>query len=164
MLDLIDVLNNEGCLYKFSREYSPEAQEFMGGSLIFEKPLAVTGHAKNMQGVTEIYASVKGSLKTECARCGGEAGYSFEFDFTDNIKHEGDDDGIELLGTKIDLCGVVLKEILSRIPITILCKPSCKGLCPKCGANLNKTTCNCTSIESDAVWEKLKLLNLKDEV
>ena len=164
MIDLIDVLNNDGCLYKFSREYSPGALEFMGSMLAFEKPVIITGHAKNMHGVTEIYANVRGSLGTECARCGGEAGYSFEFDFTDTVKHEGNDDGIELCGTKIDICGAALKEMLSRIPITIFCKPSCKGLCPKCGANLNKTTCNCTGIESDSVWEKLKLLNLKDEV
>ena len=164
MLDLIDVLNNEGCLYKFSKEYSPEAQEFMGGLIRFEEPVTVTGHVKNMQGAIEIFAKVSGTLKTECARCGDEACYSFSFEYFDEVSHEGYEDGIELIGTKIDLGGAVLGEILSGLPITILCKPDCKGLCPKCGANLNKTTCNCPSVESDAVWEKLKLLNLKDEV
>lgn len=164
MLDLIDVLNNEGYLYKFSREYCPEAQEFMGSTLTFDKPVTVTGHAKNMQGAIEIYANVRGAVKTECARCRDEAIYRFSFDFTDEVAHEGYEDGIELCGTKIDLGGAVLGEILSRLPITILCTSECKGLCPGCGANLNKTTCNCPSAESDAVWEKLKLLNLKDEV
>ncbi|MBO4896780.1 MAG: DUF177 domain-containing protein [Clostridia bacterium] len=164
MLDLIDVLNNEGCLYKFSKEYSPEPQEFMGGTLRFEEPFTVTGHVKNMQGAIEIFANVKGSLKTECARCGDDARYCFSFEYFDEVAHEGYEDGIELIGTKIDLGGAVLGEILSNLPMSILCKPDCKGLCPKCGANLNNTTCNCPSVESDAVWEKLKLLNLKDEV
>ena len=164
MLDLIDVLHNEGYLYKFSKEYRPKAQEFMGSTLTFDKPVTVTGHAKNMQGAIEIFASVRGSLITECSRCGDEARYSFSFDYLDEVAHEGYEDGIELVGTKIDLGGAVLGEILGNLPMTILCTPECKGLCPKCGANLNKTACNCPGVESDAVWEKLKLLNLKDEV
>ena len=28
-------------------------------------------------------------------------------------------------------------------PFVVLCQPDCKGLCPHCGANLNRETCDC---------------------
>lgn len=42
---------------------------------------------------------------------------------------------------KIDLSPVVRDEMLLAMPISPLCRPDCKGLCPVCGENLNETTC-----------------------
>ncbi|MEO6051918.1 MAG: DUF177 domain-containing protein [Pyrinomonadaceae bacterium] len=61
--------------------------------------------------------------------------------------------------SKIDLAEVVREQILLSLPEQIFCREDCKGLCPKCGANLNLIDCKCASDEVDPRWEALK--NLK---
>ena len=44
-----------------------------------------------------------------------------------------------------------LRESLAlELPSLPLCKPDCKGLCPRCGANLNEGPCNCPTEETEA--------------
>jgi uncharacterized protein len=42
---------------------------------------------------------------------------------------------------KVDLSPRIRDEVILAVPQYPLCSPDCKGLCPICGANLNKTTC-----------------------
>ncbi len=162
ILDLSEVLSNYDYTLKFSREITMENEKVFGSDMIFEKPVLVSGFAKNMSGTIEVFANLKGEYKTECARCGGEAVQTFSIDYINTVG-DGEEE-IPLQGTSIDLSDAFYEEIICDKPMCVLCKPSCKGLCPKCGCNLNTTDCDCTSFESDAVWEKLKNLNLKDEV
>lgn len=46
-------------------------------------------------------------------------------------------------GYQLDADRLVYGEILLAWPMKVLCKDDCRGLCPKCGANLNQTECNC---------------------
>jgi uncharacterized protein len=62
-------------------------------------------------------------------------------------------------GEKIDLTDLVREQILLDLPTQILCQEDCKGLCQKCGANLNEVNCNCEENEIDPRWSALK--NLK---
>ncbi len=55
----------------------------------------------------------------------------------------------------IDLAPLVLEQIVLQIPIKPLCREDCKGLCPRCGANLNETTCDC---ETEAVDQRFAIL------
>jgi len=43
----------------------------------------------------------------------------------------------------IDLSPEIREEIIVGMPMKPLCKPGCKGLCPKCGHNLNESNCGC---------------------
>jgi DUF177 domain-containing protein len=53
------------------------------------------------------------------------------------------DSGLLMPETGIIDLGPVLREYaVLEIPISPLCKPDCKGLCPICGNNLNECTCN----------------------
>ena len=51
-------------------------------------------------------------------------------------------------GDTIDLCEDVRQSLVLEIPIWSLCIESCKGLCPKCGENLNIAECNCSESEA----------------
>ncbi len=44
---------------------------------------------------------------------------------------------------EIDLSEILTEEVLLALPITFLCRESCEGLCPRCGANLNEGACRC---------------------
>ena len=58
--------------------------------------------------------------------------------------------------TEIDVSQEVRDLVILSLPPQIFCSPDCKGLCPRCGANLNAETCRCTKDEMDPRWEALK--------
>ncbi|MBM4294554.1 MAG: DUF177 domain-containing protein, partial [Deltaproteobacteria bacterium] len=48
-------------------------------------------------------------------------------------------------GENIDLQGIVREQIILSMPLKPLCHEDCRGLCPGCGANLNREACTCES-------------------
>ncbi len=58
----------------------------------------------------------------------------------------------------IDLTPVLREYAVLEIPISPLCKPDCKGLCPICGNNLNESTCNHDDDAGDPRLASLKSL------
>ncbi|MDD5774149.1 MAG: DUF177 domain-containing protein [bacterium] len=64
---------------------------------------------------------------------------------------------------EIDLENEIKEDLLLAIPIKILCKAECKGICPNCGQNLNVKKCSCVQEETDIRWEALKEIKNKLE-
>jgi uncharacterized protein len=50
---------------------------------------------------------------------------------------------------------VVREQVLLSLPTRTLCKADCKGLCPRCGQNLNTATCSCGETPTDPRWNAL---------
>jgi uncharacterized protein len=48
----------------------------------------------------------------------------------------------------IDLGPCVWEEVVLNVPLKFVCKPDCRGLCPRCGANRNEMPCACGSGET----------------
>jgi len=46
-------------------------------------------------------------------------------------------------GEVVDLESILREQIILMLPLKPLCAETCKGLCPRCGANLNRETCQC---------------------
>jgi uncharacterized protein len=46
-------------------------------------------------------------------------------------------------GYKLDVDRLVYSEISLNIPMKVLCKETCKGICNRCGTNLNRASCEC---------------------
>jgi uncharacterized protein len=65
---------------------------------------------------------------------------------------------------KIDLSKDVRDYALLALPMKKLCSEDCKGLCPKCGKNLNDGSCNCKDERIDERWEPLQNLKLKSKL
>lgn len=59
-------------------------------------------------------------------------------------------------GEELDLQELAREQILLSIQMKSLCSESCKGLCPRCGADLNLETCGCVTKEIDPRLEALK--------
>lgn len=57
---------------------------------------------------------------------------------------------------ELDLGEVTSEQVLLNAPMKPLCSEACRGICPKCGANLNETSCGCRTGEADYRLEKLK--------
>jgi uncharacterized protein len=65
-------------------------------------------------------------------------------------------------GDFIDLTPVICEQIILQIPIKALCNEECKGLCQHCGANLNNSSCNCSSNVIDSRIAVLKNFIIKN--
>ncbi|MDH7604042.1 MAG: DUF177 domain-containing protein [Melioribacter sp.] len=59
---------------------------------------------------------------------------------------------------KINIDQDVFDYVELSIPMKKLCREDCKGLCPKCGTNLNESQCNCNLDINNDIWEPLKKL------
>lgn len=66
---------------------------------------------------------------------------------TDIEEETADSDYLE--GAELDIDRLIYDEILINRPMKVLCKEDCKGICRKCGTNLNYKTCLCDQREKD---------------
>lgn len=76
-----------------------------------------------------------------------------------------EDMGMELVRSgRIDLLAVIQEAVVMALPMRPLCRQDCKGLCPSCGADLNRAQCTCAGAAPDprlAVLAKLKIPQTK---
>lgn len=59
-------------------------------------------------------------------------------------------------GDRINLSEIVREQILLDEPVKHLCSDDCKGICQKCGKDLNEGPCNCKEEHRDPRWDVLK--------
>ncbi len=109
-------------------------------------------------------------VKYECDRCGASFKSSLKSDYKmvylmNEAPLETDSINISYLSRiedKIDTISDVREFALLSVPMKKLCKENCKGLCPKCGSDLNKEQCKCITEEIDPRWKPL--MELKDKL
>ncbi len=74
-------------------------------------------------------------------------------------REEGEQQEVQVISPEtnmVDLGDDVRQYLLLAVPAKLLCRESCAGLCPRCGANLNREQCTCAQEETDPRWEDLK--------
>lgn len=109
-------------------------------------------------------------VKFECDRCATEYKTSLKSDYKmiylmNEAPEETDSLNVTYISRdadKIDIKSDVREFALLSIPMKKLCKEDCKGLCYKCGKNLNIEQCSCSTEEIDSRWKPL--MNLKDKL
>ena len=92
-----------------------------------------------------------------CDRCLEEVAVTISLSFDKKIplqesetsEGEETEEADYMNGFCLDVDRLVYDEILVNWPMKVLCKDDCKGICRKCGANLNLQPCNCEDIELD---------------
>jgi len=113
--------------------------------------------------------SLFAKVKYECDRCSKETERAVSNQFMlsylfSKEKQVSDDFNLKIITPdedKIDLSGDVFEYAELALPMKKLCYDDCKGMCSKCGKNLNEVSCNCDlTIEND-IWAPLK--SLKDK-
>ena len=61
-------------------------------------------------------------------------------------------------GGEIDVGDLIRQHVSTNQPISYVCSEECKGLCQKCGINLNEKECNCATTHDDSPFAVLKKL------
>ncbi|MBN1321859.1 MAG: DUF177 domain-containing protein [Thermoleophilia bacterium] len=111
--------------------------------------------------------SAKARVYGPCARCLNEAVVEVpaeqqEFAPTARAGWEDSDLSVFIEDLVVDVAGVTREAIVLALPEQLVCSPECKGLCPRCGQDLNLGECSCEAIEGDERWQKLRELELRD--
>jgi len=100
-------------------------------------PLNVTADIERVGNTVLARTQIKTRLSFVCARCletlEHDSVQDFQFDYL-----------LEPTTEFIDLGEDIRQELIVGLPIRVLCKDDCKGICPKCGMNLNKEQCHCS--------------------
>jgi uncharacterized protein len=140
-------------------EYAPDVTQVGPLPVIGRADLIVEnrGHRDQVADI-RIRAAYHGPFELLCARCvepvptpvRGEFDLIFRPQFADAEAGERaitpDETEIGYYDESgLSLEDVVREQVLLSLPSRTLCKEDCKGLCPRCGQNLNQATCNCTS-------------------
>ena len=106
-----------------------------------------------------VQGDFKGQTRLECVRCLTEFPYTLHWNFTELYaftKRSVSESGLLLPDdAHIDLQPLIREYALLELPISPLCKPDCKGLCPECGEDLNLTDCGHRP-EPDSPFSALK--------
>lgn len=84
-------------------------------------------------------------VEAECGRCLKSIALPIQTEFTEMFvfahKDRGEDEHLLPEDGDIDLGPIAREQFLLEVPINVLCRPDCKGLCAVCGANLNEEDC-----------------------
>jgi uncharacterized protein len=138
--------------------------------LCLTKPLHFVGVIENAAPFLELRGEVSTSLELVCSRCLQRFGMDLQLEIAEVYTNKADslseDDEIYFFeGDEIDIAPALLKAVFMELPMHPLCKPSCKGICPQCGADLNVSPCTCENDNVDIRLEKLKSLfdSMKNE-
>ncbi|MBP3250504.1 MAG: DUF177 domain-containing protein [Ruminococcus sp.] len=107
-------------------------------------PISIKGRVYNRAGVVYLEYTASFTLDHTCDRClkDFQREYQLSFDHIVVPSLSGDnDDYIVADGECIEMNDIAVTDILLQLPVKILCKEDCKGLCMVCGCDLNQCTC-----------------------
>jgi uncharacterized protein len=170
------ILPEEGLRLKFSEGPSWFEHCFAGSELPeFSLVTAEVDCLITRSGATVyIRGRLEAAIRQECSRCLEPATLSVGGDFAYTLvpdKEEFEEE-IELSaaeletgyyrGDFIDLSPLICEQIVLQVPIKVLCSEDCKGLCPRCGTNLNRGSCHCRLEDVDERLAVLKNFRVKN--
>lgn len=169
-IDVADLKRSPGENIHLELESPLPALEVDGEKVSFEGPARASLDISNTGKGLLVEGQVGGRLKVNCARCLEPFLLPVETFFSETYYPEGSEEvnqeereeWIPFSGDILDITSEVLKSILMGLPMKLVCQPDCRGLCPRCGQNLNIAPCGCDREDLDPRLAVLKDL-LKGE-
>ena len=169
-LDLRPLLAGEKLLtfdYELAPDIDPEDTSSFLYGVSFPSPMKVKGEITNTAGYMRMHLDMSVDYSTVCARCLAPVNGEFSLSLEKTVAPKNllvglDEDKLDdyaiIENGFLDMDEPLLCELEMAFPIRFLCREDCKGLCPKCGNNLNDGECGCVTKEIDprlAPFQKL---------
>jgi uncharacterized protein len=111
-------------------------------------------YAQRVSGELVVRGTLAAELEMRCARC--SEFFSTTVAVSDFLRAYSAPKGMD----SVDITEDLREEILLHIPGFAVCSADCKGICPRCGVNLNKGSCTCEKEEGPNPWSALDNLSL----
>ena len=127
------------------------------------EPVLASGTVRNTAGVLVMTGSVHTTIHGVCDRCASDFDQYVEIPIdvvlvTELMNEENEDEWVfPLEGDSANLEEIVRTVFVLNLDSKLLCKEDCKGLCHRCGKNLNEGPCSCQK-ELDPRFAALKQL------
>ncbi|HEY8498013.1 MAG TPA: DUF177 domain-containing protein [Limnochordales bacterium] len=129
-------------------------------------PVEVSGSVTNVGKGFLVKARLRCECESQCTRCLAPFRYVLEPEMEEmyyperlrGTQPEGDDVANWYTGDVLDLTDAIRETLQLALPMKQVCREDCKGLCPRCGHDLNQGPCGCTVQETDARWAPLAAL------
>jgi uncharacterized protein len=145
------------------QSYAPGSVDYHTRDFRQVAPLEVRASAEMVEGQIRVAGELHTRLELVCARCLEPVveEISREFDLfyrpmhsitrEEEMRLKLDDTEIAFFeGQGLFLADVLAEQVLLAIPMKVICRSDCRGLCPHCGANLNTDECRCESHAADS--------------
>ena len=145
--------------------------EFMG-------PIRTRLRAMRAGDMVEVEGEIRTTVRLICGRCLAEFVSPLETAFAltyarerpatekpaepDTLEIDAEEAGlIYFQGEEIDLTDGVQEQVILSLPLRPLCSEACKGLCTRCGADLNSGACRCREEPAGGPFSVLRRLKLE---
>lgn len=162
-INLSNLFSKDETVYSFEEEI--ESSDINSDLKDYEilHPIKYSGEICKINREFIINIHVYYTYKTSCDRClittkrNMKSSLSAKLEDYKNMQEEEEEEDIIYYDNNIlPIEKHVLMEVLSSLPMKTLCKEDCKGLCPNCGTDFNKESCDCIVENIDPRFEKLK--------
>jgi len=138
--------------------------KFLHADAALDEPVATDFVLTHKDRDLRVDGKVETQISFRCSRCIKEFSRpfaaSFDLIYLPQPKWTSEDAEIELKyedmdvayydGVALDVNLMILEQIELAMPMKFVCREDCKGLCYKCGADLNEGACLCKSEETDS--------------
>ena len=169
-LDLRPLLLGERLLefdYEMTVDIDSEDTASFHYGVSFPSPMKVKGDITNTAGYMRMHLTASLDYVASCARCLTEVSGSFTFslektvaprEVLSDLDEDRLDDYAIIDDGFLDMDSQITEQLEVEFPIRFLCREDCKGLCSKCGKNLNDGECDCNKKEIDPRFAPLQKL------
>ena len=162
LLGLSKIIDCPGASVSFS--VSIDLSDLLYGETYpVSEPVLAEGAVRNTAGVLVMTGTLHTTIHGVCDRCAADFDKFVEFPLdvvlvTELSNEENEDEWVfPLEGDSADLEDIIRTVFVLNLDSKLLCKEDCKGLCCRCGRNLNDGPCNCQK-ELDPRFAALKQL------
>ena len=146
VIDVRPILHTPGKRLDFRFELDLSGLEFDGRRPV-SRPVAVEGEIRNTADLLELELTARTTLDAVCDRCGKEFSLEKEISYgcmlAEELQNEESDEIVLLEDGKADAGELARTALILGMDSKTLCSEDCKGLCPRCGADLNLGPCSC---------------------
>lgn len=158
-IDVANIKNSKGAELKFDLYEDFNLLNAHLGELEFKEPVSLKGTISNINGKLLLKGNIKTTLQMYCSCCTKPIIKDIDLPIEEIFATDNSEEEIWVFsGDIIELNAVIISNIALNIPMKILCKEDCKGLCPICGHDLNESECGCDTTQRDPRFDKLNLL------
>ncbi len=148
LLDLSQIINSPGTDLSFLERVDLSDLQY-GTSFPVSEPVQITGTVRNTADVLVMKGMITTCLHGVCDRCAADFSRQVEIPVDvvlvkELANEDSEDEGVfPLEADTADLEEIVRTVFVLNMDSKLLCKPDCKGLCCRCGKNLNDGVCGC---------------------
>ncbi len=152
-VDVSDILKSTGFEKRVKKTVKSAPFQYYQEELSFAEPLNVDMLIRNVGDGLFAEGSIEGKIWLKCDRCLTSycAPFCFKIEqsFHTREQYKGEQDSQRIVKNQIDLSPLINEELHLWLSLKRLCKDDCRGLCAKCGKNLNEGSCSCQEDEID---------------